>query len=94
MKFISRTIYSYPVRYMRVVLDDNDNPQVEIEEDLIHSTAKLSNEALINQAANRAQGRQMDVSFEYFETTRKMNIDDFFKYSTSFERPKSQKKGE
>lgn len=94
MKFISRTIYSYPVRYMRVVLDDNDNPQVEIEEDLIHSTAKLSDEALINHATKRAQGRQMDVSFDYFETTRKMSIDDFFKYSISFERPKSQQKGE
>lgn len=79
---------------MKVVLDDDNNTQVEIEEDTIHSTVKLSNEALINMAAKQAKGRQMDVSFECVETTRKMSIDDFFKYSISFERPLSQKKGE
>lgn len=94
MKYITRTIYSYPVRFMRVVLDDNDKPQIEIDEDIIHSTTRLSNDGVISLAAKKAQGRQMDVSFDYFETTRKMSIDDFFKYSISFERPKSQQKGE
>lgn len=94
MKYITRTIYSYPVRFMIIVLDENNTPQVDIDEDMIHSTAKLSDEALINQASKRAHGRQMDISFECTETTRKMSIEDFVKYSLSFERPQSQKKGE
>lgn len=92
MKYITRTIYSYPVRFMRIVLDETNNPQVDIDEDMIYSTAKLSDEALINLASKSAHGRQMDVSFECIETTRKMSIEDFVKYSISFERPQSQKK--
>lgn len=92
MKYITRTIYSYPVRFMRIVIDENNTPQVHIDEDIIHSTTKLSNEALINLASKKAHGRQMDVSFEFVETTRKISIDDFFKYSLIFERPQSQKK--